>query len=47
MNAIKKYHITAENIYNWDEKGFMIGRSSVGRRIIIKEAYNQGRIRFF
>jgi hypothetical protein len=47
MNAIEKYHITAENIYNWDEKGFMIGRSSVGRRIMTKEAYKQGRIRHF
>jgi hypothetical protein len=47
MNAIEKYNITAENIYNWDEKGFMIGRSNVGRRIMTKEAYNQGRIRYF
>lgn len=43
----EKYHITAENIYNWDEKGFMIGRSSVRRRIVTKEAYNSGRIRHF
>ena len=30
--VIKKYHLTAESIYNWDKKGFMIGQSSVRKR---------------
>ena len=24
-SGIEKYHITADNTYNWDEKGFLIG----------------------
>ncbi|ERF75560.1 hypothetical protein EPUS_08972 [Endocarpon pusillum Z07020] len=42
--AIEKYNITAENIYNWDEKGLLIGQSSIKKRILTKEAYERGRI---
>jgi DDE superfamily endonuclease len=45
-NAIETYHITAENIYNWDKKGFLIGYSRATRRTITKSAYKQGRIRY-
>jgi hypothetical protein len=44
---IEKYNITAENIYNWDEKGFMIRRLSVWKRILSKAAYEQGHIHYF
>jgi DDE superfamily endonuclease len=39
------YQLTAEDIYNWDEKGFIIGHSSATKRILTKKAYKQGRIR--
>ena len=37
--AIEKYHLTADNIYNIDEKGFVIGLGSKVRRIMSREAY--------
>ena len=42
--VIKKYQITAENIYNFDEKGFLIGLGRTIKRIIIQEALKSGRI---
>jgi len=38
INGIEKYNITAKNIYNIDEKGFVIGFSNVVKRIISVEA---------
>ena len=43
--AIEKYHLTADNIYNIDEKGFVIGLGSKVQRIMSREAYEQGRVR--
>jgi len=43
--GIEKYNITAENIYNMDEKGFIIGFSNVVKRIMSLEAYKSSRIR--
>ena len=28
ITGIEKYNITADNLYNWDEKGFLIGQAS-------------------
>ena len=39
-----KYNITADNMYNWDEKGFLIGMASVTQRIMTLEALLSGRI---
>jgi hypothetical protein len=36
--------ITAENIYNFDEKGFLIGMSRTMKRIMSLEAYKSGRV---
>jgi hypothetical protein len=44
ITAIEKYNITAENIYNWDEKGFLIGQASATKRIMSREALTAGRI---
>lgn len=44
--AIETYHITAENIYNWDEKGFLIGHCGTTKRILTKQAYQQDRVRY-
>jgi DDE superfamily endonuclease len=44
MDGVEKYNITAENIYNIDEKGFIIGLSNVVKRIMLKEALDSGRI---
>ena len=41
---IKKYRITAKNIYNFNEKGFLIGYSRSLKRIISKQALVLGRI---
>ena len=43
--AIKKYNLTAENIYNWDEKGFIIGLSQTTKRVMSKEVYDSRRVR--
>ena len=34
-----------ENVYNWDEKGFMMGISHSTKRVMSKEAYTSGRNR--
>jgi hypothetical protein len=41
---IEKYNIIAENIYNWDEKGFLIGQANITKRVIFKEALKSSRI---
>jgi hypothetical protein len=42
---METYHITANNIYNWDEKGFILGQASKTLRIMSMEAYKSGRIK--
>jgi hypothetical protein len=43
--VIEKYKITAENIYNFDEKGFSIGLGRTMKRIMTQEALKSGRIK--
>ena len=43
LEAIENYHITANNIYNVDEKGFLIGIGSSMQRIMNRKAYETGR----
>ncbi|KAF4627253.1 hypothetical protein G7Y89_g10904 [Cudoniella acicularis] len=43
--VIEKYRITAENIYNFDEKGFLIGLGRTLKRIITQEALKSGRVK--
>ena len=43
--GIEKYGITMENIYNWDEKGFLIGLAYALTRIMTQKAYDQHRVR--
>ena len=38
--------IIAENLYNWDEKGFLIDYASVTHRIMSMEALKNGRIQY-
>jgi hypothetical protein len=42
--AIEKHNLSAECIYNWDEKGFIIGIAAVTKRIMSKKAHETGRI---
>ena len=42
---MKEHHVTAENIYNVNEKGFLIGIGSKMWRIMTREAYENGRCR--
>ena len=42
--VIKKYKITAENIYNFDEKGFLISFKRSLKRIMTLEALKLGRV---
>jgi hypothetical protein len=42
--VIKKYRITAENIYNFDEKGFLMGFGRTMKRIISQQALKSGRV---
>ena len=42
--VIEKYRITAENIYNFDEKGFIMGFARSLKRIMAREALQSGRI---
>jgi hypothetical protein len=41
---MEKYHITAENIYNWDEKGFLLGIASITKCIMSRAALKSSRI---
>ena len=43
--AIEKYNITANNIYNWDEKGFILGLAMAAKRIMARGAYESGQIK--
>ena len=38
----EEYKISADNIYNMDEKGFLIGKLQKTRRIIARELYERG-----
>jgi hypothetical protein len=42
--VIEKYRITAENIYNFDEKGFLMGFGRTLKRVMTVEALKSGRI---
>jgi len=42
--VIKKYKITAENIYNFDKKGFIISFKRSLKRVITLEALKLGQI---
>ena len=42
---MEDHGVTADNIWNIDEKGFLIGIGSKMRRIKSREAYEQGRCR--
>jgi hypothetical protein len=42
--VITKYRITAENIYNFDEKGFLMGLGYMIKRIITQEALKSRRV---
>jgi hypothetical protein len=42
--VIEKYRITAENIYNFDEKGFLMGFGRTMKRIMTQEALKSGRV---
>jgi len=44
IKATKQYNITAENMYNWDEKGFLIGLARTLKRVMTKKMYDSGRI---
>jgi hypothetical protein len=46
FTGIEKHHITCENIYNWDEKGFIIGLTNHTHCIISLEALQSGRIKY-
>jgi hypothetical protein len=40
-----QYNILPENMYNMDEKGFLIGFLQKARRVFTKEAFDSGRLR--
>jgi hypothetical protein len=42
--VIEKYRITAENIYNFDEKGFLMGFGRSLKRIMTRAALESGRV---
>jgi hypothetical protein len=41
---MEKYGITAENLYNWDEKGFLLSLAHAIKRIMTHDALKKGRI---
>ena len=44
IKTTEQYNITAENVYNWDEKGFLIGLARTLKRVMTKKMYDSGRI---
>jgi hypothetical protein len=43
-SVVEKYRITADNIYNFDEKGFLMGFGRTMKRIVSRDALKSGRI---
>ena len=41
---MEKYSITADNLYNWDEKGFLLGLAHAIKRIMTHDALKKGKI---
>ena len=41
---MEKFNITANNLYNWDEKGFILGTASSLKQIMTLEALKSDRI---
>ena len=41
---IEKYHITADNIWNFDEKGFLNRFARTLKRIMNREAYESSKV---
>jgi hypothetical protein len=44
-SKMEEYHILAENTYNMDEKGFMIGQTRRSKRVFSKELYKRKEVR--
>jgi DDE superfamily endonuclease len=44
IEKVEKYNITGENMYNWDEKGFILGLAHAVKRIMSLYALKLGRI---
>ena len=44
ITGIEKYNITADNLYNQDEKGFLIGQASSTKCSLPRKALESGRI---
>ena len=42
--AVERSNMTADNVYNWDEKGFVIGQAAATRRIMSKAVFCSGRV---
>ena len=42
--AVEKYRITGENIYKFDEKGFMIGVGIISAWVMAHEELTSGKI---
>jgi hypothetical protein len=43
--AMEDYNITADNLCNWEEKGFLIGLAQKLKRIMTKKIYDSGEIK--
>ena len=44
IKAIEDYYIIVENIYNWNEKGFLIRLACTLQQIITKKDYDSRKI---
>ena len=44
IQGIEKYNITADNLYNWDEKGFLLGFAHALKCIMTLDAVRAGQI---
>ena len=42
--VMEQHHITIENIYNFDEKGFLHGLAYAAQRVMTREAFESGRV---
>jgi hypothetical protein len=45
LSCLEHNNISAENVYNWDEKGFLVGLLKTLKRTMSVEAYRSGRVR--
>jgi hypothetical protein len=41
---MRQYNVDAENVYNMDKKGFLLGKTSTTKRVFSKQLWEQKKV---